>query len=168
MGMVMCLETASDKSIKQLLRKPDLIESWLSGDSEETEVSDEHIQVDLDKAWHAIHFLLCGSADGGDGPEAFLLAGGTAIGDIDVGYGPARAFRSDEIKAISKALTVIPPEALRARFNHALLKKHDIYPSIWDRNDPGDVDYTIEYYDTLLQHLNTAASKGMGMIVFLK
>src|SRR5687768_10312786 len=30
-------------------------------------------QIDLDKAWHGIHFLLTGRADGGDKPANFLL-----------------------------------------------------------------------------------------------
>lgn len=167
MSMVLCLNMASDVTIKRLLSNPELITSWISEIEEQAETVDENTRIDLDKAWHAIHFLLSGSVTGGKGPQAFLLAGGVQIGDIDVGYGPARAFSSYEVKFIAQALAAIPPETLRARFDFAQLAKADIYPGIWDRQDPEDVDYVISYYKALVTHMETAASKRMGMIVFL-
>lgn len=166
MSMVLCLDPASDQSIAALLSSPNRIASWIETSSQGNASGDEHVQVDLDKAWHAIHFLLTGSAEAG-GPEAFLLAGGASIGNIDVGYGPARAFGAADVAAISRALSTVPPETLRARFNHQALHKARIYPSIWNRNDPGDIDYVLEYYTTLLHHLNSAAAKGLGLIMYL-
>src|SRR5687768_13754481 len=37
----------------------------------------------LDKAWHGLHFLFTGTADGGEEPACFLLAGGEDVGDDD-------------------------------------------------------------------------------------
>jgi len=47
--------------------------------------------LDIDKAWHSIHFLLTGAAWEADG----LIFGGTEIGEDgdDWGYGPPRGFR---------------------------------------------------------------------------
>lgn len=168
MSMILYLTTASDATIAELSRNPDRIEDWLYGDqSDEAPASDDKIQLDLDKAWHAVHFLLTGNAEGGSGPEAFLLEGGLTIGDVDVGYGPARAFSAAEVKAISKRLGQMSPEAMRQKFDHAALEAADIYPTIWDRREPRDVDYVVENYDSLLQHLKTAASKDVGLIVSL-
>ena len=55
----------------------------------------------LDKSWHGIHFLLTGSAEGVRPPVDFILMGGREIGDLDLGYGPARAFTSAETKQIA-------------------------------------------------------------------
>lgn len=167
MSMVLCLDTASDQSIAALLSSPNRIASWIETSSQGNALGDEHVQVDLDKAWHAIHFLLTGSAEAGTGPEAFLLVGGTPIGNVDVGYGPARAFRAADVAAISRALSAVGPETLRSRFNHQALHKARIYPSIWNRNDLGDIDYVLEYYTTLLHHLNSAAAKGLGLVIYL-
>lgn len=168
MSMIMCLDTASDRTIEQLLSDTDAFNAWHeAGDAEETTAdSDERVQVDLDKAWHAIHFLLCGSAYEGDGPTAFLLAGGAVIEGSDMGYGPARAFRSKETAHIHSVLSTIPPETLRARFNAKALTAADIYPSIWEE-DPGSADYVLGWYEALLDHLSTAVAKRTGMVVYL-
>src|SRR5215203_4027303 len=54
-------------------------------------------EIDLDKSWHGIHYLLTKTAWAGEPPLSFLVLGGAEVGDIDVGYGTARAFRSDEV-----------------------------------------------------------------------
>src|SRR5688572_8764533 len=38
------------------------------------------VRCDIHKAWHAIHYVLTGSADGGEPPDCYLLDGGTALG----------------------------------------------------------------------------------------
>ena len=73
-------------------------------------------RVDIDKAWHAVHFLVAASAYDvrpGDVATTFML-GGEECGD-DVGYGPARMHGPDAVAAIAEAL----PEAiaLRSRFD---------------------------------------------------
>src|SRR4051812_48427881 len=59
--------------------------------------------VDLDKAWGCLHYLLTGTARDGEGPLAFLLKGGTPVGE-ELGLGPARVFRPLEVAAIADAL----------------------------------------------------------------
>lgn len=168
MSMIMYLTTASDATIAELSRNPDRIMDWLYSDQcDEASASEDKIQLDLDKAWHAVHFLLTGNAEGGSGPEAFMLEGGSTIGDVDVGYGPARAFSAEEVRVISKRLAQISPEAMRQKFDHAALQAADIYPTIWDRMESEDVDYVVNNYDSMLQHLKTAASKNLGLIVSL-
>jgi hypothetical protein len=130
------------------------------------EVSD----TDLDKAWHGIHFLLTGSDWGGDPPLNFLVAGGTPVGDIDVGYGPARVFRSTEVAEIHKALGGLQEDDLRKRFQPDVMMKKDIYPTIWDR-DPKDDDalgYLLEYFAVLKKFVSDAADKGLGIVVTLQ
>jgi hypothetical protein len=125
--------------------------------------------TDLDKAWHGIHFLLTGTDWEGEGPLSFLVKGGTEVGDIDVGYGPARAFRAAEVRAIAAALAPVDEATLRARFDPAEMMKLEIYPEIWDR-DPADDDtlgYCMEYYGELKQFVAGAAGRGEGLLVHL-
>lgn len=131
-----------------------------SGDGEE---------LDIDKAWQGIHFLLTGTSWEGDPPLNFVVSGGEWLGDIDVGYGPARSFMSDEVKAISDALERLPPESLRDRFDPKTMMEEGVYPEIWDR-DPADDDtlgYLLEYYDDLRAFVRRRAEQGEGMIVYL-
>src|SRR5262245_48672937 len=73
--------------------------------------------LDVDKAWHAIHFLLTGTPWSGPAPWNFVVAGGTEVGDVDVGYGPVRGFTSAQVREISAALHSLPPGDFSSRFD---------------------------------------------------
>lgn len=119
MGMVVVLTAVSDVNVRRLLEDPPLVwkvvfpeepglyedarkeaRGWFarlfSSAKAPLELFDEgeRPSVDLDKAWHAIHYLLTGEADEVPGPLGFLVSGGAPVGAIEVGYGPARAFTS--------------------------------------------------------------------------
>src|SRR5690242_14594616 len=99
MSMISVLVFASDEEIRQLLAQPEGIEEFIDV---------ERTSTDLDKAWHGIHWLLTGSSEGGEEPLCFLLAGGEQVGDVDVGYGPARALTSSQVALWDAALSQIP------------------------------------------------------------
>ena len=129
----------------------------------------EIADTDLDKAWHGIHYMLTQTAWEGDEPLNFLIGGGIAVGDVEVGYGPARIFSADEVKAISAALAPLNRDSLRARFNPQEMMKLEIYPSIWDR-DPADDDtfgYCAEYFEYLKTFIEETRRRNMGLVVYL-
>jgi hypothetical protein len=129
----------------------------------------EGIETNLDKSWHGIHFLLNGEAWQGHPPLDFLVASGRQVGDIDVGYGPARVFTAAETKAIQERIEAITEDDLRARFDPADMIKKEIYPEIWDR-DPKDDDtlgYLVEYYRILRGFLHQAVDGEVGVVVYL-
>jgi len=130
-----------------------------------TKAEGEGIETDLDKAWHGIHYLLTGTAWEGAEPLNFIVCGGKEVGNVDVGYGPARVLASDEVKKIADALGALDKNVLRERFNPGEMMSLEIYPDIWDR-DPKDDDtlgYCIEYYDDLHRFLSDAAGNSMGV-----
>ncbi|MBV9599873.1 MAG: DUF1877 family protein, partial [Chloroflexi bacterium] len=90
MAMTANLRPATDGDIERLLANPSEITRFLYGSAAES-----CERVDLHKAWHAIHFVLTGSRLGGEAPLNFLVAEGTPVGEVDVGYGPARVFTSE-------------------------------------------------------------------------
>ena len=125
--------------------------------------------ADLDKAWHGIHYLLTGTAYEGEGPVSYLLAGGQEVGDIDVGYGPVRALTPSEVQDFRRAIAGLSVEDLRARFNPEEMMELGIYPDIWDR-DPAEDDtlaYCLEYFKTLRDFVDAAASKNQGLLIYL-
>ena len=129
----------------------------------------EGLETDLDMAWHGIHYLLTGTAWEGPEPLNFLVCGGKEVGDIDVGYGPARVIGSDEVKRILDAVGAIDEDKLRQRFNPEEMKSLEIYPDIWDR-DPADDDtlgYCIENFQHLRQFLSDAAGNSMGVALYI-
>lgn len=143
-------------------------------DVEQTKFEDTSIELgenegadtDLDKAWHGIHYLLTGSVWEGDEPQNFLLAGGETIGEIDVGYGPARCIKSDDVRKIFDHLSGITVEELKSRFDPDKMMANQIYPEIWDREeDDGNLDYLIEYFEELKHFISKAVEFNLGIIV---
>lgn len=127
--------------------------------------------VDLDKAWHCLHFLLTGSAQGGQPPLDFLLQGGAAIGTEDLGgAGPARAFRAAEVARIADALAPLEPAALMRRFDLKKLEALDVYPGRWSQLNLRS-DYELGYYfgplDELKRVTARAKAEGLGLVVWI-
>ncbi len=194
MSMIYTIQQATDGTIDALLDNPRLVTSFISGEKppppkrpgfiarlfgaptaahEETAV--EPIQFEtgddicLDKAWHGLHYLLTQSDWEGDPPEAFLLNWGTEIGTIDVGYGPARAFRATETNEIHKCLAQLDTQTLRVRFNPSKMMELDIYPTIWDR-DPNEDDtlgYVMDAFERLRVFVGKTCQLKYGMVAHL-
>jgi hypothetical protein len=129
----------------------------------------ESDSLSIDKTWHALHFLFSGTAAEGKPPADFLVAGGAPIGDVDVGYGPARCFTPAEVRSIAAFLEQQKEEELRARIDLKAMEKLDIYPSVWSEDT--DVDEEWEYLVTsfreMKQFVNEAAQAHQSMIVYL-
>ena len=125
---------------------------------------------DIDKAWQGIHYLLTGSADESAPPPLnFLLAGGTDVGEEDVGYGPARVYSAAETREIAAALAAVSDDELRRRFDPDAMMRAEVYPEIWDRDPASDdpLGYLMEYVGVLRNMLATATSNGHGLMVVL-
>jgi hypothetical protein len=73
-------------------------------------------QLDLAKNFHALHFLLTGSAEPTDTPASLLLLAGQPIGEVDVGYGPATAATPAEVTALASFLDEQSTSVVRQRF----------------------------------------------------
>src|SRR5256886_1205906 len=123
MAMIGTLRPASDAEIERLLANPAEITRFLYGSA-----ADDARRVVLNKAWHAIHFVLNGSRLGGNEPLNFLVSEGTPVGDVDVGFGPARVLTSAQVRAIAARLAEISPDEVAGRVNLGELDEHRIYP----------------------------------------
>src|SRR3984893_8434012 len=110
MGMIGNLRPASDSEIERLLANPAEITRFLCGAE-----ADGRERVVLNKAWHAIHFVLTGSRLGGEEPLNFLASEGTPVGEVDVGFGPARVLTSQQVRLLAAALAPLEPEDVAAR-----------------------------------------------------
>jgi hypothetical protein len=151
--------------VARLLANPEEIRTFLYGEPDGYEA---RADVDLDKAWAGIHFVLTGSDWAGEPPLNFLGPGGTEVGDEDVGYGPARAFTSAEVRQIHEALAAIPPEEFRRRIDLGALAEAGIYPDIWDREDEQDtIEYLAGNYTALWSYIETLARDARVMLVYI-
>ena len=58
MSMICILRQTEESDINHFLSNPDGIVDFLSGDEDEEMEERPEGEIDLDKAWHGIHFLL--------------------------------------------------------------------------------------------------------------
>lgn len=165
MGMIANFRRLPETDLQSLREDPELVSEYLS-EGQSTGDFGPFADLDVDKAWHAIHFLLTGSAWEGDAPLNFIAAGGTELGD-DVGYGPARCLDAREVASLAAALQSIPTDVLLTRFDPAALSAADIYPDIWDRPPEEDDTrgYVAEYYEMLRAFILDAAAKNEALLV---
>jgi hypothetical protein len=122
--------------------------------------------VDIDKAWHGIHFVLVGEQYGGAPPLSNVVFGAKTIGEEDVGYGPAHGTTAAAVKEIAAALSEISEVKFREKFDASALKKADIYPQIWDEGDEA-LNYLASYFTELKTFYESAARNGNAVITFL-
>lgn len=129
----------------------------------------EEYLTDIDKSWHGIHFLLTGTADEGNPPLNFLLAGGADVGDEDVGDGPARAYTAAQTREIASALASLSDDELTRRYAPDAMMAAEVYPEIWDRNPPKDdtLGYLMEYVKVIRETLAGVTARGHGVLVYL-
>lgn len=195
MGVCLGLATLSDDDRAQVLAHPPLVWKVIAPDDPEAYAEatrdrrgflgrllggagappepgklsgDQREHADLDKAWHGLHYLLTGSADEGQGPLAFLMAGGLPVGDLEVGYGPARVLSAAEVREVARALEPVDAAALRARFDPGAMMAAGVYPEIWDR-DPAEDDplgYCLESFEDLKRFVGRAAQRGVGLVLY--
>lgn len=135
---------------------------WLKRLLESRRVAEEGDNIDIDKAWHGIHFLLTGTAWAGDPPLNFVLAGGREISGQDENS-TIRLYSADEVRAIGDALAGVDPETLRAAYNPSAMQELDIYPGIWQR-DPSAFEYCFHHFVALKTFIMRAREAGLGMV----
>ena len=165
MSMTFNLRLVSDPERKGLLGHPDQIEDFVTGALEDEYPT--RATLGIDKAWHLIHLLLTGTAWEGKPPLDFIL-GGPDVGDVDLGYGPARAFTKGEVTKIAEALAPITADALRSRLpDCATLESLEIYPHGWGSAlSKAQIKYFMDRFEELKAFLFRAAKQGMALVVF--
>jgi hypothetical protein len=172
MGMNLVLKRVSAADIDRLMAAPEATFGFLYPDDDLPDPASGDIdfdgydfdyEFDAGKLWHALHFLLTGTAAGGDLPAATLLLGGDAIPG-DVGYGPAMAISPKATRAFSDYLATLSREAFLDRLDLARMSALQIYPDIWDE-DLGELREEVgNYFDRLRTYCLKCAEAGLGMI----
>ena len=122
------------------------------------------VHISLEKAWHGVHFLLCGTA--GDAPAPFgqAVLGGTPLGQ-DLGYGPARFLEAGDVAAVATALSSIDRVSLATSYDGAALQAADVYPGGWD--DPENREWLLRAFDELRDFYAAVASRGNAVLIYL-
>lgn len=164
MGIVACFTAVQPQELEHLLDNPDELEQFLYPDDGDAEPPN---YLDLDKAWHGLHYLLTGEAVGGPAPLADAITGGVEFGP-EVGYGPARYLMPEEVSAVAQALASLTPEALSQRFDPQDMEAKQIYPdAIWVSEGNEALEYVLDAFSEAQAFYAGAAARGDAVIQWL-
>jgi hypothetical protein len=129
--------------------------------------SGERAILSLDKAWHGVHYVLCGEVEPGTALLSQAVLGGVELGDDPEGfsgYGPARYFTAAQVAELGQALNrpALESEAA-ARFDAPRMSQLSIYPG-WR---PSDAEWVMDGFRRLRDFYSDAASKGRAIVTCL-
>lgn len=107
--------------------------------------------VELQQAWHILHFLFCGVADEGDWPAGFLLSGGEEVG-ADHGYGPARLLAPELSREVAAFLRTLSFAGLDAAYVTADIESAGLYWKAYKA--PNERQQQVQELWSLVEELN--------------
>lgn len=180
MGVYLNLAAISDENVSLLLDEPrliwnvvfpdyDLPQMALSGHNPPSrhvlQAEPIQLRMTLGEYWHGIHYLLCGEAWSGEFPDTFLLDGGYYVGDIDLGYGPARMFDSYEVKRIADTIGQRTPTELKRNFDPNWMLDADVYPNTWENDEA--LNACLERFHSLQHFMRHTVENNFGLALYL-
>ena len=125
-------------------------------------------EIDIDKTWHGLHFLFTGTAWQGEPPASFLVVGGHVIGDVDVGYGPARALMPDDVARFADFLSSVDDDELGGRYDPGRMTQLKIYPETWAGADADEeIGYLLDGLARLRAFVSAAREAGDAIVIWL-
>ena len=193
MGMTYVLRRATPEQLALLGRQPQLITRFLFDEPREAaaeatglmgQLRDqfkfsapgrpiggrrvEGDEIDLDKSWHLIHFLLTGSGDCTDDVTSFLVGDWPEIGDIEVGWGRAWAIDAEAVRRFDDALRDTQDDRLCARFDTQQMEVEDVYlADAFEGDEPAGCNYVLHHLAVLRRFVAEAARRGCGAVGYL-
>jgi len=132
----------------------------LRGDDAAIAAGDVEYVAELDKAWHAIHYLVTGDGDG----EYTLLTGGVQMKGISE---HCKAHSPDSIRALHHRLSSTSVPAIMANFDAEAFNAKEIYGGPgWDNSD-WTRNYIEEHLKTFISVIGQAAGQNKGILVVI-
>lgn len=102
-------------------------------------------KLDLDKAWHGIHFILTRTAWDASSLQGQAILGGREFGP-EMGYGHPRLISATDTKKIADVLDKETPQAWSVRFSPPKMEAAPIYPDIGAKEGPAALQYLLHYF----------------------
>lgn len=125
-------------------------------------------EADLDKAWHIIHYLLCGDPGRGVGPLALIGDDLHPLADLDLGLGKPNVISSERVSAFSAAASGMSAEEFLARYVPSEMPLDELYMgNVIERGDVDDIrEYVVENFEILRIFVQQAADRGEAIITY--
>jgi hypothetical protein len=162
MSMIGNLLAVSAEQLAAIVQQPSLVEALVYPE----DGAEKANHLDIDKSWHAIHYMLNGDAWEGEEPFFLVVLGGEEIGE-DVGYGPARYLKPDQVKAVASALSSLDLQDFSHRFDPSAMDAAEIYPQSWGEGGSEEREYLLDYFKQLSSFYQSAAQRNDAVLLYL-
>lgn len=162
MGMIGCYTKISEENVFKLQQAEENLQDFVFEDS------NENSTINIDKAWHAIHFTLTGCPFGGDEDNIFskLVLSGNILMEID-GEFPVMLITANDVKKLSKAMNSLEEQEFRKRFNINEMLENNIYPVMNDEGEDDFFEYVWANLIELKRFIQEASDDGQAVIFFI-
>jgi len=139
--------------------------NWMSTRRRERpSIQGKGTRLSIEKAWHGLHYLLCGSVEPNGALLSQTILGGAEIGE-DLGYGPVRYFTLDQVGQIADELNRPALQGeMSARFDPARMSELGIYPQGWKSSD---VAWLLEEFRRVRDFYTDAEARNLAVFACL-
>lgn len=159
MGMTWSAIAVETGRAETLMQAPEQIGEALDESFDEDEAAGRVAY--LDKAWHAIHFVLTQSAWEGEAPWSWVIFGGSPVVEDPDDDNALRHLPAEQVRQVAAALATLPVDEFADRYDAQSLTDADIYPeAIWLRDGEDAKAYVLAYYAELIAFYAGAAARG--------
>ena len=160
MGIIGYLTPMDAAAVRQL-------RAWAAGFNHGADTTNQQKSADLDKAWHLLHFTLCGEVEPNDQILSQAILGGEEIGE-DVGVGPLRLIAPDTVRLIAVELQEITVQQfITLMHSRDWTAADDIYGVRVGDDIEEFVPYVAEKYADMRHVYLDTAKRGDAMLAYL-
>lgn len=134
---------------------------------DENNNTNEESSLDIDKAWHAIHFTLTDGMEERKDILSNVVFGGRPINNEDIGYGPAILLTVEEVQEVHQEIKDISQNDFRDKFSMQKMVENDVYPLMDDENEEGFFSYVWSYFEEVKTFFAKAAAKDNCVLFYI-
>ncbi len=120
--MVLYLRRATSDDVARLEGDAEQLMPFLFEGEDEGEAT-----VDFDKAWHALHFMLCGDMGRTASPLSVMLSNDEGLKGTDAHFYGYWVVSPDEVRDFDGALSALPDRDIAARYDPGAFEAHNLY-----------------------------------------
>ena len=167
MGIFCAIWQLAPDTIQDLEADPSIIEDVieeLKDYNQELEESDK-VYLDLDKSWSMLSFLITKKFK--DSEFGFLTKSGETVGDIDLGYGPARYLSPDSVRKIVRHFGNTSIKDLWQGLALADVPEKERYPFSVDEPLEEVLENLSTHFAKLKDFLARTTKLGRGILVYM-
>jgi len=131
---------------------------------------DNYPGLSIDRAWEAIHYLLCGVISDGEPPLGYVVPL-TSDKGIDFGSFGAFSLRSEQVAEALQAMSQLDEAQLRLRYDFPAMLREEVYPLELGIVSEEDADeffaYILQHFNEIRRFFSQAAADGKGLIFYI-